>query len=98
MFDNNYLEDRRIRMNNGFWNDVVNSLKTFGTIAKPTNWYECLSVPLRCNNNIRVGDSTVFYKTWKEKGIWFINDLLDENGDLLSYENFCAKYLIQTNF
>ena len=35
--------------------------------------------------NIRVGGSTVFYKTWKEKGIWFINDLLDENGDLLTY-------------
>ena len=23
MFGNNYLEDRRIRINNGFWNDVV---------------------------------------------------------------------------
>ena len=61
MFGNTYLEDRRIRINNYFWNNVINSFKTFGTIAKPKDWLESLSVPLWCNTC----SIMVLYTCWR---------------------------------
>ena len=40
----------------------------------------------------------IFYRSWKNKGILLINDLLDLNGDLLSYAEFQTKFGWQTNF
>ena len=40
----------------------------------------------------------IFYRSWKNKGILLINDLLDLNGDLLSYAEFQTKSGLQTSF
>ena len=40
----------------------------------------------------------IFYRSWKNKRILLINDLLDLNGDLLSYVEFQTKFGLQTNF
>lgn len=39
-----------------------------------------------------------FYKIWYDKSVNFIKDLINKNGELLSYEQFIDKYQIQTNF
>ena len=44
------------------------------------------------NNNIKINNSNVFYKTWYDKGITFIYDLLNQYGAWLSYQDFSEKY------
>ena len=39
----------------------------------------------------------MFYRNWYECGIRFVNDLLDENGSLLSYENVIQMFDLRTN-
>ena len=40
----------------------------------------------------------MFYRNWHERGIRFVNDLLDENGSLLSYENVIQMFDLRTIF
>ncbi len=50
------------------------------------------------NENIKVGNCKVFYKSWAKAGIWLINDLLSEDGKLLSFQQFQHIFNINTNF
>ena len=54
--------------------------------------------PLWKNNFIHVNNKCVFYKTWYKKGIIVINDLLDDNGNFLSFDLFRMKYDLKANF
>ena len=65
---------------------------------EPSNMSEILSIPLWFNMHIKVGGAAVHYKNWENKGIAFINDLMDTNGDFLSFEIFCGNYSLQTHF
>ena len=67
-------------------------------MIKPKNMNEKVSTPLWCNKNIKVGGNTVFYKTWSDNGIMFLDDILSMNGQMLSYEEFRLKYNFRTNF
>ena len=40
----------------------------------------------------------MFYRNWYERGIRFVNDLLDQNGSLLSYENVIQMFDLRTIF
>ena len=40
----------------------------------------------------------IFYEKWCEAGIFFINDLLDENNEFYSYDSFKTKYNIRLNY
>ena len=40
----------------------------------------------------------MFYCRWYNKNIQYIRDLIDENGLLLTYEQFQIKYNLRTNF
>ena len=44
------------------------------------------------NNNIKINNNNVFYKSWYDKGITFIYDLLNQYGAWLSYQDFSEKY------
>ena len=39
-----------------------------------------------------------FIEVWKNKGILLINDLLDSNGELLTYPEFQTKFHLPSNF
>jgi hypothetical protein len=39
------------------------------------------------NNSIKVGNSTVYYKNWANRGIWTVNDLIDKQGNIMSVPN-----------
>jgi hypothetical protein len=45
---------------------------------------EILSQPIWHNGRIRVGGQPVFFSHWAKSGIFFINDLIKEDGSLLS--------------
>ena len=50
------------------------------------------------NMNIKINNTPVFYRRWYDKNIHFIRDLMDEHGQLLTYEQFQVKYNVRTNF
>ena len=47
------------------------------------------------NKEIRIGGKPFFWEEWFEKGIRTIKDLLDKNGNLLSFPDFQLKYSLQ---
>ena len=65
---------------------------------KVQSWHEFISQPLWNNNRIRIGNKSVFHKTWFDKNIIYISDLLDEKGCFYSLENLQKIYGIKTNF
>ncbi len=50
------------------------------------------------NSNIRIGNKTVFFKKWIDKGVLTISDVTTLNGNMLSQEEFCNKFNIYVNF
>ena len=73
-----------------FWLDVMRTwlkvrkveLKTERDIRKEVIWF---------NSQIKVGGRLVCYLDWFEKGISQINDIIDEQGNMLSHENLQWK-------
>ena len=57
-----------------------------------------LKSPIYYNNNIKIGGSHVFFKSWFDKGIKYINDLVNENGEFYQQNEFTMKTGIQTHF
>ena len=56
---------------------------------------EILTQPIRHNNFIKIGNTTFFYKTWCENGIFFIKDIINNNGNFFSLEQLNAKYNVR---
>ena len=40
----------------------------------------------------------MYWKTWSECGVYFVQDLLKNTGKYLSFEEFKTKYNIEVNF
>ena len=80
-----YIQDILSTLNNQFWKDV---LKSFLDINYKTEICEeqILKSPLFYNRNIKIDRKYVFYKTWYDKGIRFVNDLVNQNGSFYSYQ------------
>ena len=50
------------------------------------------------NKDILLDGRSIFYKNWFEKGVYLIQDLLDVNGNIMSYTKSTEKYLSNCNF
>ena len=50
------------------------------------------------NKKITVEKNSVFWKRWFERGIYFLSDLLNADGKLLSFDEFQKKYDLEINF
>ena len=59
---------------------------------------EILSQPLWLNSEIKIGGKPVLYQHWAKADVFFINDLLKNEGGFLSLEQFPNKYGIISNF
>lgn len=53
---------------------------------KNRSWEHFLASPLWMNDLFTVGGKPIFYKDWQDGGICFVNDLVNENGSFLKYE------------
>lgn len=73
-----------------YWYDLRENDQCFGSNAKKTIIWN--------NRDIKVDNKTIFWRTWFDKNITFIDNLLDINSDFLSYDVFSFKYQIQINF
>ena len=50
------------------------------------------------NKYIKIDNKTLFFRTWFDKGISTLENLLNQNLDFLTYEEFKFRYQLQTNF
>ena len=54
--------------------------------------------PIWYNNKLKINHTCFFYKDWYRKGVRIVNDLVKENGEFYSFEEFERKYNININF
>ena len=59
---------------------------------------EILSQPLWLNSEIKIVGKPVLYQRWAKADVFFINDLLKNEGGFLSLEQFQDKYSIISIF
>ena len=50
------------------------------------------------NENITIEGKSLYWKKLADKGVLFVQDLLNNNGNYLTYEDFKQKYGIDINF
>ena len=50
------------------------------------------------NKDISIDQKTLFWKTWFERGIYFVQDLLNEDGKFLSLDEFNRKFGLKANY
>ena len=50
------------------------------------------------NQDITIEGKSLFWKRWTENGIYYIQDILNENGKFLTYEEFNRRYNMTANF
>ena len=50
------------------------------------------SIPVWYNSNIKIGNESVFFKSWYDKGVKVVQDFLVEDGHFLCYDVFQQMY------
>lgn len=98
IFGTKYIKLLLKKTNNKFWIDV---LKAYSEVREKDYQNEnqnIFSSPIYYNHKIMVGNKPIYIKEWYEKGIWYINDLLHENGRFYTQYEFENKYNLKTNF
>ena len=93
-----YINEIQSRCTNKFWWDVLGAWKKFIIQLIPKSASDVMGICIWNNTNIKINNSPVFYRRWYNKNIQYIGDLIDENGLLLTYEQFQIKYNLRTNF
>ena len=87
------------KMGNIFWKEVLLAWNSFQHHMKLNDCSEVLRSCIWNNPQINIGGNTVFYSSWVQNGILYINDLMDPEGGFYSLEALRRKYVnLRTNF
>lgn len=92
-----YIKDKIKHMKNKFWVEVLHALikinehiiLTEDTILKCQIFY---------NNDIKIAGQTVYYDKWFKRGVRYVNDMVKDNGDFYSQEEFIQQTGIHVNY
>ena len=93
-----YLDNIIKSVHNPFWKNVLQQYSSFSKTIVPTTSSELYSIPIWFNENIMAGGKFIFKPNYVNKGILFINDITNINGDFLSYYDFQKLYNVKTHF
>ena len=96
-FGDQYLKHKLQTVHNNFWKDVFLGLIQLHE-QKPRKWSEFCSLPVWHNSMFKIAGSTFCFPRYVNGGVFLVNDLLNNSGNLLSFNEFSAKYDINTNF
>ena len=97
-----YVEKVLKDIKNKFWKDVLISWRDM--VRKKDNSFtefnleDILKSPIWYKSKIKIDNTHIYLKTWHEKGILYINDLINEDGTLFTYEEFINKFHLNANF
>ena len=94
-----YTESVLRNLKNYFWKDVFKALSNLQHQLN-VDWDKSspYQTPIFCNTNLLVGGTSFFYKSWLDKGIGYIRDLMDNQGNFLDLKAFNQSTSINTNF
>ena len=82
---------------NPFWKDILDNLSNQQN-KKVIDGNDVLSKSIWLNSHIKVNSTSPYLKNWIEKDIYIINDFLDQNKQIMSYEIFQDTYHVDTTF
>ena len=85
-------------MKNKFWRDVFSSHIQIVTKNTPTEIQQFQTIPIFSNENIKIWDKAVHYKSCFENGIKIINDLTNNDGNIYTYDELKATYVVTNDF
>jgi hypothetical protein len=87
----NKKEYKYTHLNQHFYTEM---LSTWAMInyREPETISEILRQPIWDNDLLRIGNKTVVYKTWTQAGIYYIADLINNNGQLATINYLNNKY------
>ena len=60
--------------------------------VNPINKQDVLAMCIWYNSDICINNSPVYFSTWHKNGVFYLSDLLNEQGCFYTYEQFCAHY------
>ena len=82
---------------NPFWKCLINSWSDLprNVPAAPT---EIQSQPLWLNTNIKIDKKTILWKTWINHSVFFINDLMNDNGGLMTLKELSENFALNIPF
>ena len=84
---------------NQFWTDVVKHYKKMYTKCCPENTKEFLAERIHYNINIIRDNKTIHVKDWIENNIITVGNLVNTDGNFLTFNDFQAKFSgLSTNF
>ena len=64
----------------------------------PTEIEKCQTNPIFFNENIKIGNKTIYNKFCIENGIKYINDITKEDGNIYTYDELKTTYNVNINF
>ena len=72
-------------------------LQYFRDLKKATNIFPNGEFILWNNKSITIDNASLFWKSWFERGVVIVKDVLNPEGNVLTYEEFRNKFNITTN-
>ena len=89
VFGSCYANDVKNKIKkNKFWIDVLRAYSDVFQLSSENNENYTLSSLIFYNKTIRIGSKPIFIKEWDQKGVKNINDLVHENGDFFTQDEF----------
>ena len=93
-----FIQSKNKKLSNPFLKDVLHSRLLFQQKQIFEKMEEIISCNIWYDSKITVDGKTILYKTYFEKGIVFIQDLMNEYGHFMNYDTFRIKYNLKTTF
>ena len=81
-----------------FYKEILAAWKHFKMAFLPDNTFEIRKEVLWFNPVIKIHGKSIFYKHWYDKGILYIDDIVNENGEFLSHEEINIKNDLHVTF
>ena len=87
------------KMKNMFWADLLLSHIQINKIITSAEVEKFLAAPIFYNDNLKIGNKTIYNKSCIENGIKYINDITKENGSLYTFDKLTiTMYYVNINF
>ena len=95
-FGDDFIKELITKCENIFWKDLFQSwLKVMqGQLLHEKSPCSLTYLPIWHNSNIKIGNKSVFFKSWCKKGVVYVADFLDDRGNLLSKAQFEKKFIM----
>ena len=97
-YGNSFAEIMIHKISNKFWQYVLKSHTYIMKNNQVKSLDQFLRTPIFQKDSLLIGGMRIINKTWNDKGIYLINDLVSEKGELYAETDFKKVYNIKTNF